>query len=662
MRVLAAVCRDLLLDDDIATCTEDHIKRLLEDPQQPEVDCCLDLVTRLKPYIPGTDAQNSLARVLPFCLLANDALGFTGYNKFQRKLLPDPQFTHQYPLSLSAQTIYHALDRGSDRLVMYSYDGSALVSAVKANQNKDACYNSIFDLDAVQQVCKPYGLTFAQHMTLMPGLKTARILGCRPKKAAYNQAIKDDRQRRWNKGVLQHDITVREAQRDDATIQSDLDEAGEQVKGLKKQLKAALKELGDANFGQKIKDKKKTWIPGVKNDTLYGEIQQLKAIHVLYAHSQKNRNRIMELNTAKPATTTTADKIPALGRDGHGVHIDARRLAEDLDINKDVVFSGTDNGLVTMTETVAFDVERFAFHLDLFCNQGLDKQGQAALLARHDRGFLSLPPSHKVKAQDVDFKCGYRKARLKLERRKRENPHIRQIEKTMRESSLNGAATAQSYLSSFSVHQSSSNALQAFYDSPARRAQNRHLELHNKTQRNKICASERKFVVQHKKGPVEEGQSRRKPKPIMMIGDSGLGVGSSIKGHRRYGGNWKQALQGGNTHVCRTSEYMTSQTCMYCFSKLTHPTSKQMVKGKVVARKVPGAFMCLNPKCILKQFDRNVFARDKLSALAIGLSGLNQLLFQATFPQLSRKFSDTNTEFINKTASFRLGREARAST
>lgn len=86
-----------------------------------------------------------------------------------------------------------------------------------------------------------------------------------------------------------------------------------------------------------------------------------------------------------------------------------------------------------------------------------------------------------------------------------------------------------------------------------------------------------------------------------------------------------------------------------------------MVKGKVVARKVPGAFMCLNPKCILKQFGRNVFARDKLSALAIGLSGLNQLLFQATFPQLSRKFSDTNTEFINKTASFRLGREARAS-
>ncbi|KAF1805518.1 hypothetical protein FB192DRAFT_1275247, partial [Mucor lusitanicus] len=149
LRVLTAVCRDLLLDDGIAACTEDHIKKLLEDPQQPEVDCCLNLITRLKPYIPRKDAQNSLARVLPFCLLANDTLGFTGYNKFQRKLLPDPQFTHQYPLSLSAQTIYYALDRGPDRLIMYSYDGSVLISATKANQNKDACYNSIFDLNAV---------------------------------------------------------------------------------------------------------------------------------------------------------------------------------------------------------------------------------------------------------------------------------------------------------------------------------------------------------------------------------------------------------------------------------------------------------------------------------------------------------------------------------
>ncbi|KAF1805590.1 hypothetical protein FB192DRAFT_1247280, partial [Mucor lusitanicus] len=161
-------------------------------------------------------------------------------------------------------------------LIMYSYDGSVLISATKANQNKDACYNSIFDLNAVQQVCKSYGLTFAQHMTLMPGLKTVRILGCRPKKATYNEDTKGDKQQRWTKEVLQNDIVVREAQKDDDAINADINEAEERVKVLKEELKSALKEFDYASFGQKIKDKKKTWIPGVTNNALYGEIQQLK--------------------------------------------------------------------------------------------------------------------------------------------------------------------------------------------------------------------------------------------------------------------------------------------------------------------------------------------------------------------------------------------------
>jgi len=58
---------------------------------------------------------------------------------------------------------------------MYSYDGSSLVSNAKAAQNKDACYNSTFDLGAVRQACNSYGLAFGQHMTTTPGLRAARI-------------------------------------------------------------------------------------------------------------------------------------------------------------------------------------------------------------------------------------------------------------------------------------------------------------------------------------------------------------------------------------------------------------------------------------------------------------------------------------------------------
>ncbi|KAL9548209.1 hypothetical protein MBANPS3_005790 [Mucor bainieri] len=46
----------------------------------------------------------------------------------------------------------------------------------------------------------------------------------------------------------------------------------------------------------------------------------------------------------------------------------------------------------------------------------------------------------------------------------------------------------------------------------------------------------------------------------MLIGNAGLGVGSTIKEYRHYQGSWKHHMQGGNTHVCLTSEYMTPQT------------------------------------------------------------------------------------------------------
>lgn len=85
--------------------------------------------------------------------------------------------------------------------------------------------------------------------------------------------------------------------------------------------------------------------------------------------AKSNKDQIMELHATMSTATATVKDIPALGGHGHGVHIGNRRLAQDIDLDKDVVFSGTDNGFVTMTETVAFKAKRYAFHLYLFCHQ-----------------------------------------------------------------------------------------------------------------------------------------------------------------------------------------------------------------------------------------------------------------------------------------------------
>ncbi|EPB82047.1 hypothetical protein HMPREF1544_11212 [Mucor circinelloides 1006PhL] len=67
------------------------------------------------------------------------------------------------------------------------------------------------------------------------------------------------------------------------------------------------------------------------------------------------------------------------------------------------------------------------------------------------------------------------------------------------------------------------------------------------------------------------------------------------------------------------------------------------------------------PQCILRQYGRSVFFRDKLSALAIGLIGLSSIIFQRTFPQLTNRTGYTNTEFISKIEAFYKGRDSRAS-
>ena len=151
-------------------------------------------------------------------------------------------------------------------------------------------------------------------------------------------------------------------------------------------------------------------------------------------------------------------------------------------------------------------------------------------------------------------------------------------------------------------------------------------------------------------------KGRSRSCPIMFIGDKGMEVGSTIKGYRRYGGKWKQYMHDTNINVCITNENI-SQTCMYCFSKLDHSIYRKIVKDKDIKTKVKGSFLCRNPGCVLVSNKKAIKSRDNLSALAIGLSGLCSLLFQETFPELSAKISQSNTEFINKTAPFLNARE-----
>ncbi|KAI9477872.1 MAG: hypothetical protein EXX96DRAFT_484224 [Benjaminiella poitrasii] len=137
----------------------------------------------------------------------------------------------------------------------------------------------------------------------------------------------------------------------------------------------------------------------------------------------------------------------------------------------------------------------------------------------------------------------------------------------------------------------------------------------------------------------------------MFVGDRGLGIGSRLKGHLRYGGNWKPVKNSLYTSVLVTNEHNSSQTCLFCYKKLTHPVGAMTNKKGEKRRKTTlGSFVCLNPLCLSVLSGEATKRRDTMSAMAIGLSGLANFFFGVTFPEFDPSISQLKTEMFNKNA------------
>ncbi|KAI8880038.1 hypothetical protein K501DRAFT_152370, partial [Backusella circina FSU 941] len=120
---------------------------------------------------------------------------------------------------------------------------------------------------------------------------------------------------------------------------------------------------------------------------------------------------------------------------------------------------------------------------------------------------------------------------------------------------------------------------------------------------------------------------------ILFVGDRGYGVGSRIKGFLKYGGKWKPKKHTLYTSVCITNENNTSQTCPFCFGKLSHPTTVIKIDDKKTIRSTNGTFVCHNPKCISVKTNQSHHNHDHVSALVISPSSLGTLVLEETFPK-----------------------------
>ncbi|CAO3647065.1 unnamed protein product [Mucor hiemalis] len=87
-------------------------------------------------------------------------------NCFTRELCPMPSFDQLNSLKLDAPSIFQLMGRSSSPeeqgLTIYNYDESSIVSVESARQNKEAVFNSIFDITEVNALSESYKLQFAQ--------------------------------------------------------------------------------------------------------------------------------------------------------------------------------------------------------------------------------------------------------------------------------------------------------------------------------------------------------------------------------------------------------------------------------------------------------------------------------------------------------------------
>lgn len=99
-------------------------------------------------------------------------------------------------------------------------------------------------------------------------------------------------------------------------------------------------------------------------------------------------------------------------------------VAKNSLVDENIVFSGTDNGVVTLSNTVGLTFHRFKFHLALHSRfEALTDSNETGVAddivsKYNEKGpgnsdYLKPPPSMKITAADVDVGSGQRKARKK---------------------------------------------------------------------------------------------------------------------------------------------------------------------------------------------------------------------------------------------------------
>jgi hypothetical protein len=165
-------------------------------------------------------------------------------------------------------------DVSTTGLIIYGYNNEPMPSIETARRNKDAVFNSVFDMSKIQETCKSYGLKFSQQIAILPGLKTVRILGVQKNTMPSTELKKLS----YSERVLKNTNVIREGQKPLEDLRSQVAHHQSEVKLLEKKLEDVLNYQKEGDFVRKLKTLRKDWSISDDKATLYEKIKKKKKI------------------------------------------------------------------------------------------------------------------------------------------------------------------------------------------------------------------------------------------------------------------------------------------------------------------------------------------------------------------------------------------------
>jgi hypothetical protein len=252
LKTLKALVRNSLYSKSDANL--DDFKEELVDMTDKEAQTCLLIARLLKPYIPEKKCSRIIPFQLFFSILANDILRCTNYSKFCTKMCPLASSSTLLALGLDSASLYAILTRQDPNgICIFDYKAYIIDSEEAARMNKDAVFHSLFDMKMVTNLSSSYHVQFARFMTILPGLKTVRLLGV--KKTPGNQGVEeaDDKQVSHYSKMMSHSKIIEESRKEEADLKKQVKLFQVEISSSSDKLKNLLKADKVEDYAEKIK-------------------------------------------------------------------------------------------------------------------------------------------------------------------------------------------------------------------------------------------------------------------------------------------------------------------------------------------------------------------------------------------------------------------------